>query len=106
MTSEEQAKQIVRDGLCDGCGAIGCNSEDICDGFGKNVKTILKEWATEDAGKEMLKCFNWIKKLKVACPYCVAICEYDELIDKVKCENGEIIKCKKCNKNFILANDR
>ena len=52
---------------------------------------------------EIKKCFNWIKKLRVACPYCVAICEYDELVDKVKCEKDEIIKCKKCNESFMLA---
>ncbi|KKL79513.1 hypothetical protein LCGC14_2014100 [marine sediment metagenome] len=53
----------------------------------------------------MKKCFNWVKKLRVACPYCIAICDYDEIADKIRAEKNEVIKCRICNESFLLAEE-
>ena len=75
---------------------IECRCETDCI-EGVCLECALKKY---ERGK---KCFNWIKKLRAVCPYCVAVCDYDELIDKIKAEKGKTIKCKKCNKRFLLA---
>lgn len=45
LTEQEEAESIVEQGLCGACDAIGCNSQDVCDGFKAEVKKLLKEWA-------------------------------------------------------------
>ncbi len=49
MILRDQAEDTVRDGLCSACDAIGCNSEDWCDGFQDAVVDLLQEWAKEEA---------------------------------------------------------
>ena len=44
---KEDAEQLARECYCDGCGAIGCCDEDICDGFKEEVKSIIQEWEKE-----------------------------------------------------------
>lgn len=53
MTMQEEAEQIVEEGYCDGCSAIGCVDRSICDGFKAEVNRILNEWATEDAAEQL-----------------------------------------------------
>ena len=55
MNLQEQAEQIVGEGYCGGCSAISCNDQSICDGFKAEVEQVLREWATEDAGRQALE---------------------------------------------------
>lgn len=49
MSARDEAIEIAEAGICSACSAIGCNSQDECDGFKKEVETILLEMACDDA---------------------------------------------------------
>ena len=60
QTLREEAEQLVDSDFCGGCDAIGCNSQDICDGYKEEVERVMKDMA-EDlptcniCGEEMLE---------------------------------------------------
>ncbi len=58
MTLKTDAEQEVREGFCSGCSAIGCNNEDICDGFKKEADSIINEWLSEynSAASDCIDC--------------------------------------------------
>lgn len=49
------------------------------------------------------KCNNWVKQIKATCPHCLKVSVYDEFIDKIKGQKGEVIECHKCHKEFKLG---
>ena len=73
MTLKDDAEQEARQGFCGGCSAIGCNNEDICDGFKEEIDSIVNEWLIEYDGatSDCIDCdsinscsFKGCKKLK------------------------------------------
>jgi hypothetical protein len=46
------------------------------------------------------KCFNWVKKIMLACPECLAVEYYDEFVIK---KGKGVIECRKCHAKFSLG---
>lgn len=60
MTLREQAIEGVKRDICSECacryypdGILDCNHFDTCEVFGKEVEQRMKEWAEEDAAREV-----------------------------------------------------